>query len=171
MNRREALQSIVGGLTLPAIIGLADCDGKTSPIWQQRKFTVCSWVRHVKEKMDAYPSLTLDVIQHALECVMTREEFNNRMNLVLLPRDLQDRVDAGGMPLAKAIILSHDRAPHEIWDSAHKLFDHQLEILVRWRSKSIGEPGFLGYQAEDRMQRLGKSQVELDTIYYPESTK
>lgn len=141
MNRRDCLETLLGSFALPVLeilpLQFMNRNGKVTHGTMVNKsqpivpLGPCAWARMARQLMDRNENVTLERLHKLMESVMTSLEVNNRLNLTLLPLDLQDEVDAGRMPLVKAIILSHSKNPRALWEKAKNLYPHQIELFIK----------------------------------------
>ncbi len=141
MNRRDALEILVGSFTLPVLeilpLQFMDRNGKVSHGEFYHKsepvvpLTTCQWARMAKSLLERNPNFTLDRLHALMEGKFTPTEVNNRLQLTLLPLDLQQEIDDGKMPLVKAIIIAHSRNPKAWWAKAKRLYPAQLDLAIR----------------------------------------
>ena len=134
MTRRDALKTVAAAFGMTGIETGYNYRTKTKCPPRQRmvRFKLCAWVRTVEQQLKA-GEFTMAQLHAAMEFVLTQSELNDRLNLALLPHDLQDEIDNGKMTLDRGIILSHDRDPREIWEKCKTLYRHQILLLVHVR--------------------------------------
>ncbi len=140
MNRRELLTRAVIFPVVTSWLRL-DCEGKeigrflaVNYYTEHRSHGPCAWARWNREHMEK-GGHTLTEVCEALAGVMTSSEVKNRLNLTLLPLDLQDDVDAGNMPLEKAMIISNSKWAAANWETAKILTVDQIRECVYHEGK------------------------------------
>jgi hypothetical protein len=132
----KAMVATLPGMYVDTLIHWSQCGNKftangSMPLARLSgdRLKPCEWCRHI-DAILRDGRICLDEVHGVYSDLFTPSEINDRLNMILLPRWCQDEVDAGKMPLDKAIAISHSKDPTRLWKSAPRLFIFQINMIV-----------------------------------------